>query len=256
MLGYQKYWWVLVVVAVFVFVPSVFATVGGVLWTVTRTVVGTGSDVVSTVYDTGHAVVTGNSGPVEYTGPEHSVNIGASFEINQAYYGWGQLLRSHYQLPEISGRVYAAKISGNRIVSTLSSDTPLIAQRRMNWGSEATMTWTDLKVRAPAYHLPIGAHSGWYVCVDLDEVSEGHNILGHADDALHHISWGDWHFTSGSQVVAGGECVELANDSFPREGIRVPLIRKGETVPMGWFRIDFRGADPGPRSNRTSTGAF
>jgi hypothetical protein len=241
MLGYQKYWWVLVVVAVFVFVPGVFATIGGVLWTVTRTVVGTGSTVVSTVYDTGHTVVTGDSGPEIYTGREHLVNVGASFEVNQDYHGWGQLLRSNSQLPEISGRVYAARIEGDRIVSTLSSDTPLIAQRRVNWGSQLVMAWADLKVRAPEYGLPIGARTGWYVCVDLGEVSEGHNVLGHADDALHHVSWGDWRLTSGSQVVAGGECVELDNNSFPYEGTRIPLTREGETVPMGWFRIDFRG---------------
>lgn len=258
---FRKYWLVLVLVGVAWFVPSVFVVLGGAAWAVTRTVVGTGANIATSAYGTGSEVVTGESGPVQYTGPEHLVNMGVSFQVNQNYHRWGQLFRSYHQLPEISGRIYAAKIVGGRVVSTLADGTSLIAQRRVNWSSELTMTWTDLRVRAPEFHLPIGARTGWYVCVDLGEVSEGHNFLGPIDDAAHAIHWGDWHMTAGDQMVAGGECVPLNNNSFPDEGTLIKLKREGENVPMGQFRIDFRGVYRAvdlltPPKSEWSTGAF
>ncbi len=255
-LGYRKFWPLALLFLIWWFAPSVYTTTWHAAWSVIRTTFNAGSEVASSAYGTGREIVTSEAGPAEYTGPAHLVNVGVSFEVNPAYHGWGQLLRSYNQLPEIGGRVYAAHIARNRMDAMLSSEASLIAQRRLNWESDTTMTWTDLRIPAPEYHLPIGTRTGWYVCVDLGEVSEGHNILGLIDDGLHHVHWGDWHLTSGDQPVAAGECVALDNNSFPYEGLRVPLTREGETVPLGWMRIDFRGADPGPRTDGFSTGAF
>ena len=132
-----------------------------------------------------------------------------------------------------------------RVESLLPSDTSLLAQRRLNWRSTARMEWTDV----PA----IVGEDSTHLCVELNEVTEGHNILGHLDDALHLIHWDDWHLTSGDAPVASGECVELRHRTrIDMDGSRhhdiamydfpaTPMRRSGESDHTGTLSVRWEG---------------
>lgn len=235
-LGYKKYWWVAVLVILAVVAPSVLTTTLGVAWAVTRTTVGAGSEVVSGVYHAGHGVVTGRTEPgVVSHGRESVAEVMVIFDVNRNYHGWGQLARSYHQLPEITGRVYAAHIVNGQIESVLPNDVSLIAQRRRNWLPKTTarMKWTDVRVA-------VGEQST-HLCMELWEVSEGHNVLGTADDALHLLHWNDSHLTSGDAPVARSECVELDANHFPYDLPATPMRRPGEARPTGSLSIIWEG---------------
>ncbi|MCK9361409.1 hypothetical protein M0Q28_04245 [Patescibacteria group bacterium] len=238
-LGWLKSRWVwalVTIVALWYFAPSVLSTVGGAAWSVTRSVFGSGTAIASDVYHAGHGTVTGRTDPgPDAHGRTHRVDVMVIFDVNRAYHGWGQIFRSFYQLPEITGRVYAARIIHGRVESLLPSDTSLLSQRRFNWHATTTarMRWNDV-------HATVGERST-HLCVDLWEASEGHNVLGHIDDALHLIHWDDAHLTSGDAPVAHGECVELDANGFPYDFPPTELTRPGEERPTGTLSVRWEG---------------
>lgn len=224
-----RFWWALLFVGLAIwFVPAFFWMAGDLF----NEAAATTSDVVGESYDS----VT--DAPEPYAGPTHIVEVTVTFDVNPNYHGWGQLLASYHQLPEISGRVFAARMLPGQERVTLQ-DAGLLAQLRLNWRSSTRMEWTDVRVRAPEYYAP-NSQSDWWLCVDLHEASEGHNILGAIQDGLHFIHWNDWHLSDGDQPVAA-ECVRLDNNSFPYDYTRRALYRPGETVPTGWLTVRFEG---------------
>lgn len=229
-------WATVIFIGLFIFARSVLATVGAATWYVTRATVSTTADVASDAYHAGSGVahVRTEPGPDAH-GPTRPVEVTVTFDVNPGYHGWGQLLRSHYQLPEIEGRVYAARIVNGRVESLLPSDTSLLAQRRLNWRSTARMEWTDVRAL-------VGDRST-HLCVELSEVTEGHNILGHIDDALHLVPWfdTDGHLTSGDAPVASGECVELDANHFPYDFPAARMRRPGESEHTGTLSIRWEG---------------
>lgn len=245
----SKWMWALAAfIALWIFVPSVLATIGSAAWYVTRQTVSTTTEVASDAYRAGSGVVRQRTepGPASH-GATHTVEVTVTFDVNRGYHGWGQLLRSYHQLPEIEGRVYAARIVNGRVESLLPSDTSLLAQRRLNWRSTARMEWTDVRAT-------VGEEST-HLCVELAEVTEGHNILGHIDDALHFVPWvdADGHLTSGDAPVASGECVELRHRTrIDRDGSRhrdiapydfpaTRMRRPGETAHTGTLTVRWEG---------------
>ncbi len=225
--NYRLWWAVLFVCLAIWLVPTFFWMAGGLF----NEVAATTSDVVGESYD----VVTDAQEP--YAGPTHIVEVTVTFDVNPGYHGWGQLLASYHQLPEISGRVFAARMLPDEERVTLQ-DAGLLSQLRLNWRSSTRMEWTDVRVRAPQYHLPIGGRSGWWLCVDLHEASEGHNILGGIQDGLHFVHAD---LSTGDQAVAA-ECVRLDNNSFPYDYTRRAMYRPGETVPAGWLTVRYEGS--------------
>lgn len=237
--GYLKsklFWVVVIIVGLAFFAPSVLSD----LWSGTTSVVGTAygatSEVASSAYRAGSGVVHQRTepGPASH-GRTSTVEVTVTFDVNRRYHRWGQLLASYHQLPEIEGRVYAARIVNGRVESLLPSDTSLLAQRRLNWHSAARMEWTDVRAT-------VGERST-HLCVELYEVTEGHNILGHIDDTLHLIPWfdQDGHLTSGDHPVASGECVELDANHFPYDFPATRMTRPGEDVHTGTLSVRWEG---------------
>lgn len=201
------------------FAPSVLVSLASAGWSVTCSLFGAGSSVVKSAYGTGHEMATGRPPPSTIShGREMEVTVNVTFDVNPRYRGWGQLLRSPHQLPEVTGRVYAARIVNGRVESLLPSETSLLAQRRLNWSSATRMEWTRV-------HARVGERST-HLCVELTEATEGWNFLGTIDDALHLIHWDDAHLTSGDSPVASGSCVEL------RHGLRIDATGRHPHVAL------------------------
>jgi hypothetical protein len=261
--GYLKPQWALVLVLLltFWFVPSVLVMAGGVVWAITKTTFGAGSEVVSGVYHAGHGVVTGRTdpGPVSH-GRESIAEVTVAFNVNHEYHRWGQLTRGFYQLPEITGRVYAARIVNGQTESLLPSDTSLLAQRRRNWDlarpaapdeqrsrlcpertdengrlwrAATCMEWTDVRV-------VVGADST-HLCVAFWEATQGYNIFGTIDDGLHLFHWNDSHLTSGDVPVTNGSCTPLNANHFPADFPWTSMRRPGEDIPTGSLAVLWEG---------------
>lgn len=230
----KLFWIVVLIVGLAFFAPGVLATIAYAGWSVMSSTADAASEVASDTYRAGRGVVTERTEPGSVShGATRTVEVTVTFDVNRRYHGWGQLLRSPNQLPEIEGRVYAARIVNGRVESLLPSDTSLLAQRRLNWRSAARMEWTDVRAT-------VGERST-HLCVDLYEVTEGHNILGHIDDALHLIHWDDAHLTSGDSPVAHGECVELDRNHFPYDFPATRMTRPGEDEHTGTLSVRWEG---------------
>lgn len=245
-MNWKMFWAFLIVGLLLWFVPEAFEVAGDAVAEASDPVYDATSEAAGEVYGLGREVVTGLPPPPPgYSGPLHLAEVRVTFDVNAAYHNWGQLLASYHQLPEITGRVYAARIvrdeRGRARVAEELPDAGLLSQVRLNWRSSVRMRWTDVRVRTPDIHLPIGGRSGWHLCVDLHEATEGHNILGGIQDALHFIHWEGWSLSEGDVPVAGGECVELDNNSYPYDYDRQALTRANETVPTGWLTVRFEG---------------
>lgn len=248
--NWKIFWAVLIVGLLLWFAPEAFVIAGDTANEVADPVMDTTVEVADETYVLGRdvvtEVVTGEAPPPPgYGGPLHLNEVRVTFDVNPAYHNWGQILASYHQLPEITGRVYAARIvrdsRGRAVIAEELPDAGLLSQVRLNWHTGTRMRWNNVRVRTPEYHLPIGARTGWHLCVDLHEATEGHNILGGIQDALHFVHWDDWHLSTGNVPVAGGECVELDNNSWAYDYNRQALTRPGETEPTGWLTVRFEG---------------
>jgi hypothetical protein len=224
-MNWKWFWRILAVVAVAVFVPSFFTAA----WQTTCEVASGAADVAHE----GYAEAT--DAPAPYTGPIHVERIRIRLDVNPRHRGWGQALASRSQLPEISGRVYAARmVSGQPRIELHESGLP--TQVRMNQLSPLRMEWAGVRVVLPRYSLPVGVRGGWWLCVELHESLEGFNLLGPPLDGLRLLGIS----AHGDQSVAE-ECKELSNLSYPRNSGLITLTRQGESVPMGHLTVLFEG---------------
>lgn len=253
MWNWKRFWRVLAITIVIAFFPGVFVAA----WSLGGRVLGRAGDIAGRAYD------RATDAP-SYDGPTHVVGATVTFDVNRRYRGWGQLFGYRHedgiansQLPEISGRVYAERISdGYRM-----QDAGLRAIVRRNWVSPTRMQWTGSRgasvcragrdpdgicVLAPDVRLPVGESSGWRMCVTLHEGIEGHNALGAVQDAASYIRLGDWRLSEGNKPVAD-ECVLISNRGYPGDIERRPVYRyhrvdgrmTPESEPMGWFTMRF-----------------
>lgn len=271
---WRLFWALLFVGPAVYYVPEFFEAGGDAV----NELAGPAGETIGEAYD----AIT--DAPPAYEGPTHVVGVTPIFEVNPRYHHWGQLFQSFYQLPEISGRVYAERADGARL-----QDAGLRALIRRDWHPDlhcsadrsrvcrssadcrggdrcidvsVMMTWTGsggssscgagrdpdgICVLAPDLRLPAGQASGWRMCVELHEGTEGHNLLGAVQNAASYIRIGDWQLSEGDLPVAA-ECVEITNRGYPRTLSRTPVYRyhrddeeewEREAEPMGWIVMRF-----------------